>query len=416
MAGRKIFLVVLSMVMLLGCVGCAGTGSETEQSVIDKRRDAAESYMRKMATFMWRAEEDVYYTRSNSILTDEDLAAYNGTELLKIKAGRLYRGIPYSYSGASAWNFYDYTSEPDEKGIATFSGAHWRGLNGSSGIGACLGNDCSGAIQLAWDFVGSGISLADTKLMVKVFGYLPVGNYTSNANLNSVTSGTCLDNGWDVMLEAYSGLQKADAVVKRTSSYGHTMMVVENHVVRGEDGSIDRKESYITVLHQTSSYMKKEYKEFDPEYGEDVYFTYGVDDKYTYQQLFEEGYLPITCDVFVDPAPVAEDYVRDSEKEYSYDNILSGMFISNRILSAVTITITDQSGQVVMQGTCYEKRQTGLNVFTFNLERFRTQMPELQRGSVVPEELAPGTYHCTHVVRDGHGVEYVMRDFDFTVS
>ena len=163
--------------------------------------------------------------------------------------------------------------------------------------------------------MGSNIQLANTTTMVKSFGYLPVGEYVSGVLENKMTPDTCKANGIEVMAKAYTGLQKADAVVKRDTTWGHTMMIVENHPVITADGSIDPAESYVTVLHQTSSYMKKEAKVFDPAYGEDVYIIYGIDDKYTYADLFDQGYLPITCDVFVDPAPVDEIYVRDTEKE-----------------------------------------------------------------------------------------------------
>ena len=413
---KKTCLLILAMIIPLGCFACGKATTEPKENVIQQRRDAAEAYMRQMATYMWRSTEDIFYTRDTKVLTDEDLANYDGNDSLKIYAGRLYRGIPYSYTGASAWNFYDFASEPDEKGVATLSDVHWRNLNGGSTIGAVLGNDCSSSIQQAWDYVGSNIQLANTTTMVKSFGYLPVGEYVSGVLENKMTPDTCKANGIEVMAKAYTGLQKADAVVKRDATWGHTMMIVENHPVTTADGSIDPAQSYITVLHQTSSYMKKETKVFDPTYGEDVYIIYGIDDKYTYEDLFNQGYLPITCDVFVDPAPVDEIYVRDTEKEYSYDNILKGQFLSNRILSAVTITITDQNGQIVMEGTCYERRQTGMPIFTFDLSRFETQTDYQQRGHMAPEELAPGNYHCTHVVRDAHGVSYTMRNFDFTVD
>ena len=416
---KKIALFPLIMGLAFGSVACDSAEkpapTEPDTAVIQARRDAAESYMRQMATYMWRAEEDVFYTRDTKVLTEEDLQNFDG-DILKIKAGRLYRGIPYSYTGASAWNFYDFASEPDENGISTLSGIHWRNLNGGSTIGAILGNDCSSSIELAWDYVGSNIQLANTSFMTKMYGYLPVGTYQASENQNIMTPDTCKENGITVMAEAYTGLQKADAVVKRDTTWGHTMMIVENHVVRAADGAVDPEASYITVLHQTTSYMKKEAKIFDPQYGEDVYIIYGIDDKYTYADLFDQGYLPITCDVFVDPAPVDEIYVRDTEKEYSYDNILKGQFLSNRILSAVTITITDQNGQIVMEGTCYERRLTGMPILSLDLSRFETQADYQQRGHVAPEEMAPGTYHCTHVVRDAHGVSYTMRDFDFTVE
>lgn len=415
---------LLVMALLFtGCASKTGTPAQTEAtepseptvSLIQQRRDMAEAYMRSMATYMWRSDKDVFYTRDAKVLTDADLQTYTGA-ILKIKEGRLYRGIPYSYTGASAWNFYDYASEPDEQGIHTMSGIHWRNLNGTASIGAIMGNDCSSSIQQSWDYAGSSIQSANTSYMTTSFGYLRVGDYVSSDLENVMTPNTCKSNGIVVMSNAYSELQKADAVVKREASYGHTMMIVENHPVINDSGIIDPNESYVTVLHQTTGYMSKETCVYDETYGEDVYLIYGIDDKYTYQQLFDQGYLPLTCDIFVNPAPAEETYVRDSETEYNYKNIFRGQFISNRMLGAVTITITDENGQVVMEGTCYENRQNRQPAYTFDLMLFLTEDPIQKRGNLAINELAPGSYHCTHTLRDAHGETYVMRDFDFTVS
>ena len=409
-----------STAFFAGCSSQTDTPAQTEPteatvSLIQQRRDMAEEYMRKMANYMWRSDEDVFYTRDAKVLTDEDLQNYTGT-ILKIKAGRLYRGIPYSYTGASAWNFYDFGSEPDENGIHTMSGIHWRNLNGTASIGAIMGNDCSSSIQQAWDYAGSNIQSANTSFMTPSFGYLRVGDYKSSDLENVMTPNICKTNGINVMSEAYSQLLKADAVVKRDSSWGHTMMIVENHTVKGDNGLIDPEQSYVTVLHQTTAYMSKETCVYDETYCEDVYIIYGIDDKYTYQQLCDQGYLPLTCDIFVNPAPAEETYVRDSEKEHNYQNILRGQFVSNRMLGAVTITITDENNQVVMEGTCYENRQNKQAVYSFDLTLFLTEKSFQQRGRIALDELAPGNYHCTHVVRDAHGETYVMRDFDFTKS
>ena len=89
---------------------------------------------------------------------------------------------------------------------------------------------------------------------------------------------------------------------------------------------------------------------------------------------------------------------------------------TNRKLGAVTITITDENGQVVMEGTCYEHRQNHKREFSFDLSWFTTRDPIQQRGEINLSKLTPGNYHCTHVLRDAHGVNYTMRDFDFTVE
>ena len=389
--------------------------TETEVSLIQQRRDMAEQYMRSMATYMWRSDKDVFYTRDAKVLTDADLESYTGT-VLKIYAGKLYRGIPYSYTGASAWNFYDYASEPDEQGIHTMSGIHWRNLNGTASIGATMGNDCSSSIQQAWDYAGSSIQSANTSFMTVSFGYLRVGDYKSSDLENVMTPNTCKSNGIAVMSDAYSQLLKADAVVKRDSTWGHTMMIVENHPVKMENGTFDPNESYVTVLHQTTGYMSKETCVYDETYGEDVYIIYGIDDKYTYQQLFDQGYLPLTCDIFVNEAPAEEVYFQDTETEHTIKNIFRGQFVSNRMLGAVTITIKDESGNVVMEGTCYENRQNKQTAYTFDLTKFLTDDSFQQRGQINLNKLAPGNYHCTHILRDAHGENHIMRDFDFTVS
>ena len=411
---------VLATAFFTGCSSQPSTPAETEAndpttSLIQQRRDMAEQYMRSMATYMWRSDKDVFYTRDAKVLTDADLEKYTGT-VLKIHAGKLYRGIPYSYTGASAWNFYDYASEPDEQGIHTMSGIHWRNLNGTASIGAIMGNDCSSSIQQAWDYAGSSIQSANTSFMTTSFGYLRVGDYVSSDLENVMTPNTCKSNGITVMSNAYSQLLKADAVVKRDTTWGHTMMIVENHPVKAENGTFDPEQSYVTVLHQTTAYMSKETCVYDETYGEDVYIIYGVDDKYTYQQLFDQGYLPLTCDIFVNEAPAEEVYFRDSETEHTVKNIFRGQFHSNRMLGAVTITITDESGNVVMEGTCYENRQNRQAAYNFDLSLFLTADSFQQRGRVAPNELAPGNYHCTHTLRDAHGETHVMRDFDFTVS
>ena len=63
---KKLGLLLLIMGTLFSCFGCAKTEPEPQVSVIDQRREAAEQYMRAMANFMWRAEEDITYTRAPS--------------------------------------------------------------------------------------------------------------------------------------------------------------------------------------------------------------------------------------------------------------------------------------------------------------------------------------------------------------
>ena len=220
-----------TMVILPGC-GAQTTPEQTPNtteptqatvatpSVIQQRRDMAESYMRSMATYMWRSDKDVFYTRDAKVLTEEDLQSYTGA-VLKIYAGRLYRGIPSSYTGASAWNFYDFASEPDEKGIHTMSGIHWRNLNGTAAIGAIMGNDCSSSIQQSWDYAGSGIQSANTSYMTTAYGYLRVGNYASSDSEN--------DDSEHLQVQRYRGYVQCLQPAFKSRRCGKTGVFLRSH-------------------------------------------------------------------------------------------------------------------------------------------------------------------------------------------
>ncbi len=428
---KKLIAILLAGLVLAGCGATTDppevtqpeitetTMSAEDAQLLQERRDAAESYMRDMATVLWRATEDMVYTTDSSLVTEADVAAYAEEKSpMVIRAGRLYRGIPYSYAGSAAGSFYQFFGERDEKGYPTVSGLNWRSLNGSASKAvARVGNDCSGSLQLAWESVGGNFKPASTANMTLTYGYIPVGDYETEVLEYVDTPEITERNGGTVMFEAYAQLQKADAVVRREDGAGHTMMISSVHVEYSADGDIDGMNSYITVLHQTSSYLKKEAYEYDETIGEDVYQTYGVDDKYTFMNLLGSGYLPVTCDVFVDPdATPKEAWFKDSETEYTKENIFAGKFTSNSIMAYVTITVTDANGQEVGKQTCFYKRQSLKEEVVFDLTMFETEEEFNKRGQLNLNDLAPGTYHCTHVLTDAHGNEHVMREFDFTVE
>ena len=69
-------------------------------------------------------------------------------------------------------------------------------------------------------------------------------------------------------------------------------MIVENHVIRDENGKINGDESYIISIEQTSSF-DKEAKE-----QKGINTTWFVDHKYTYSTLREKNYVPVTVALF----------------------------------------------------------------------------------------------------------------------
>ncbi|MBO5869066.1 MAG: hypothetical protein J6Q54_09170, partial [Oscillospiraceae bacterium] len=422
---RRIFALGLAVVMLLsGNVVARATDEKTEapvkatettQDIISQRRDMAEAHMRSICSMLWRAEEDILYTRSPSTLPED--ADASGIHIVK---GRVYQGMAYSYSGSSMESWMELATGTDENGVITISGLNWLMLSGGN-TAARYGTDCSGAVCQSWAQFGTSANVAVTAGMTTKNGYLRIGDYTSSDSRNTNTSEVTAANGEQVMYAAYAQAQKADAVVchhdpAEGDDWGHVMMTVSVDVVYNEDGTINGDESVMVILEQTSSHVRKGIYHYDEELGENVYHFCGVDLPYTFKELYDQGYLPITCQELVDPVAVDAPTVTDSlsASSYSYKNLLSGSISTNHwSIGSVEMTITDRTGNLVQQArmTCPRNAR-----YKFNMSLFRTEKPSMILGDIAPDALTPGKYHCKVVCRLSTEQEFVVRDFDFTVT
>jgi len=190
------------------------------------------------------------------------------------------------------------------------------------------------------------------------------------------------------------------------------MMIVSVDVVTREDGSVNGSKSKVTVLEQTRSHIRSGANYYDEAYGENVYITYGVDVEYSFQDLFGSGYLPITCRELIDPAPVEAPTIADTETAYTRENLIKGTLTSKWFIDAVTVTVTDGQGNTVQEATV--KATRGKNR-EFDLNKFVTDHENTVIGSLQPEKLKAGSYHCKLVCRMTTGQMITVRDFDFTV-
>ncbi|MBR3934066.1 MAG: S-layer homology domain-containing protein [Clostridia bacterium] len=376
--------------------------------ILSERREIADKYMRDMANILWRSDKDILYTTSSNVLPRD--AAEN--KQFKIVAGRLYKGVPYTYSGGTGESFLQYATSVDENGIYTISGLDWEALSGGS-ASARIGNDCSATVGLAWGQFAGSIQSASTKNMAPAKGYLKVGDYVADVadNTNSWKT-TQLVNGYDRMYRAYSKLQKADAVVYRGGSGGHAMFVTDVNVVYASSGEIDGENSTVTVVEQTSKNFLGEKKYYDEALGEDVYYIFGVDVPYTFKYLVDAGYMPITCKELVDPAQAPQTVVKDSLSQYSADTIFTGTVSSNRFMDYITVTITDKDGTTVQKATARANRNK--NYSDFDMQNFVTDPSCAVVGKVDVKNLSAGSYRCTVTCRMVNGEEFKVRDFEFT--
>ena len=405
---------ILSLVFVLLILAslCACAKEPTPEEILSQRRDIAEAHMRSMATLLWRSDADVTYSYGASV---KDPQAEGAKSVMEIKAGRVYQGLPYTHAGAAMGSFLEYDADgaADENGVYTLTALNWKPLNGDWRNTARIGNDCSSAVNQSWAQLGNSlVTNRKTDLMCPDQGYLRVGEYEANPAKNEISIPVCQANGLDVMCEAYSHLQKADGVVKRIEGNGHAMMVVTNNPVRDESGKLDPEESYVTIIDQTTDAIKNDQHYFNTELGEEVYLFYRTDVVYSYQKLFDYGYLPITCKELIDPAPVEEPAVRDTETEQAVNAMFSGNLEATRFIDSVIVSYTDKDGKIVQQVASSGNRG---NAYTFQMNTFISDYPEAFRGKLDLQSLPAGTYRYKVVCRLVTGDEFIVRDYEVTL-
>lgn len=411
MKKRLIALLLCAATVLSCCVFGAAAETMTEeekQAVLQQRRDIAEAHMRSICTFMWRPEEDIHYCRVPGSLPEDAESS------IHLVAGRLYRGLPYSYCGGSLETFRMLASESDDNGVHTVSGLNWQMLNGGSKNGR-FGTDCSGSVCQSWSQIGNSFTFKTTGLMAPQYGFLQVGEYAYSNSV--VNDDNFTQNSEQTMYAAYAQVQKADALVHE----GHVRMAVSVNVVYNEDDTINGDESTITFLEQTTTWLNRNDCYYDDVLGETVYNICGVDITYSFKTFYDYCYVPITCKELIDPSTVEAPIVTDSlEKEdYGFDTLLDGTITTNNwTIDYLQMTITDDRGKTVQQGLVAAPRETdaGANRYKLFVRHFDTEYRERMLGYIAPDALAAGDYHCKLLCRLSNGAEFTVRDFDFTVT
>ena len=379
-----------------------------EQAILQERRDIAEAYMRESLSVLWTTNENLIY----SLDSQRD----NGLKLYIIE-GRIYQGVPYSYAVGTQDSFLEYAGEPDKDGVYTISGLEATALNYES-YGGRVGNDCSAVVTNAWSQIGTSFDSSRSCEMSEMHGVIPLGDYTFNPTINESngnitnTSVCTIHNGALTMYNAYALLQKGDAIFYvEDSGTNHSRMVVDVNVVYAGD-VIDGTKSTVTVLEQTRKFFNKQNSYIHEELNKEVFKIGGIDEVYTFAQLFSGTYLPVTIREFHDPSPVDEPWIKDSLENPSKDNLFTGNITSNWYIDCVTVTIADEAGNTVQEVTGRARRRYNKN---FQMERFVTEKPGACLGSVDLSKLSAGNYKCTVTARLTTGDKFTVRTFDLTV-
>ena len=363
------------------------------------RRDMVESKMRQMMSMLWTPEEDIVYSHNE--------------QPQYLKAGRIYRGMPYAHGSGSGMSFLSFATARDENGVYTISGLNGERMTGEVNV-AHISNDCADAVFWAWATVSNSIRFVSTNRMTAYQGCIPVGSYVCDRITYSTSTKPILEaNGKNTMLECYAQMQKGDGVVRFTDGgQGHAMMISALHIVQTDKGTIDPENSYALVLDQVSGNLANEINYRDESIGETIYVASGVDTKYSFQDLFDLGYLPVTCKELIDPAPLLEESITDSVDTFTYEYLLSGRLESNYRISHAQMVIQDSKGNEVQRAIGYNRES---DMFSFRLSQLKGNSAVVTNcGTIDPDALPAGTYRCILSCTVSTGRTVTVRDFTFT--
>ncbi len=413
----RLFALLIAIVLSFSLVACGPRElTEEEKALLAERREIVVEYMRKQTDFLWRAGESFSYT-----ILNKNPAEDNSSSKCNIVEGQLYRGMPYTYAGGTFSAFMEYTESVGDDGIPVISGLNWEAMTGSaSGDYARVGNDCSSAVFLSYQQIGDSLKANNTKTMTVNNGWLRVGEYQSDpssiSDNGTHTTQVCYDNGQEVMFEAYAQLQRGDAMITRSTTKGHTIMITEINVVRDKEGKVDPYQSSIVFLEQTSGNFKTNRRYFDEELGEYVNVFTGVDETMSFQMIFNDKYLPITCKELIDPKTPAKATVSDSVKTPDINNLFEGKITCNYYIDSIYITITDSNGAVVQKCAGRNVRYIEAPIWEYDLSRFVNDNPNGFLGKIDVNALSAGSYNCKMEVRIANNNQmFTVRDFSFNV-
>lgn len=320
----------------------------------DQLRQICIAFFKLQLSFPWIPSQPYAY-RIKSKKIDRKLpedAVLGGLPYVSVGSGSLYRALEYYDEKTGVLDLSELGKDP-----------------------VLFGNACSGSACMAWSRVVSSAKMSYTSIMTKKNGYLPIGPYryeddlelfiknAPNEEENRNPKQICKENGEQVMFESYAALLPADGLVNPT----HVRMnVFRPRVVRREDGSIDGEKSWTSYMDQHIPFSPK--TQWD---GSPIKVQGGVDVKITFQKLFEEGYLPFTFAEFLGTEKVKEPTatIDVSTQKVNVKNLLGATLSANYNISDLYADLQNQSGQtkrITVRSQSFIHRKIALSVLNEN--------------------------------------------------
>ena len=356
-----------------------------------KLRDRVVDTMYEMATVRWTTTENLYHDCHCQLTVCHGI----------YKPDMVHVGIPYNHYSTTLVRFMACFDEDNRAKDWLYD------LPSMEGYDTYFGNDCSGAVQVAWWTVSStsDVLVCASMQPIRGRGTVPVGEWPSDIDIpDGQDSYDYLVSKMDIndWYEAYAQVRRGDAYVHLGKNGNHTRMAQEDPViVRDEEGMIDGDYSYIVTVEQGAP------AQFEP-----YFCTWRYDYKYSFKNLILGGYMPITVQELVtgEMAPVECKLVGGTEGK---NGMVLGTIESNYNIETVTLQVKDAEGNVVFDHTLNPNAQyrsdlgsTDMGIrniaVNFNLAKFATPLSyaNFERGESytysVSALLSPGDNIVVH--------------------
>ena len=338
-------------------------------------REIVYNYMLSMANYKWVAGEDF-------AITWKEQGDFGVN--LQFKKGETYYGLPYSESRSSLEQFSLFV---EEGGSFTSDTYYYEEI---------IGNHCSSSMGLAYQqlidfpYAGSLKSVGDRRGVIKLIDGLeqPEGETTKSWYSSDVIS----LNGED---KIYTKMGRGDILGKFIKTSGHSRMVSKVEVFKTAAGKFVPSRSYVYCIEQTNAF----------EGGSDRKSTWWIDHKYTFKELIDTQFIPLTLEIFHNGESLEDAYIAFDAKNSpdTIKKVINGTVSSNFPLSYVRATVTDKDNKVV--GEIYEYKFD--KTYKLNL---KTRYDKLNIG-----KLEAGTYTYTLHAGIGRG-GCDIESFQFTID
>lgn len=276
-------------------------------------------------------------------------------KLFSFGPGKQYAGLPYAnaHTGIFQW-FYHYDPKT---GVMSFDG------DGQT-WGETLGTVCANCILWAWSIVSNSMAgKFHSFTMSPVNNFVYPGDIDVPADIedfrNHSTELICRANGDEKILGSYAAMLPADGLI--STPQVHAVMVVEKpNVVYKEDGTIDAENSTVMIQDQRGGQGEGFY-ERECE-GTTLHFSGRIDHIYSFKQLLDWCYIPVTCLELQGKRPVEKAWLTFEADNTSAQTMLEGKIQTNYLLCTVEALLVKPDGSKKRAAIRhYTKSDTGLD-------------------------------------------------------